>query len=327
MAKARISKTEKKALETKERIDNTLKQLAATNQDQATVPTPAAQPPAPPAQYTQEQIAVHNFKKQIESYEAKILPELLMQHGISPLQFKQTVINEVKRNEKLLHAFIVNPASMFASILAGAEIGLIPSEMIGEFFLIPRNLKQPNGSYKLTVTPLIGYKGLVNLILRSGNITKIHTEVVYEGDLFEPTYGLEPDIKHIPDFTKPRTADKITFVYAVAKKKTGEYQFEVLSRAQVIAIKNMSKYDNELYFNDKGSPNRWMERKAALIQLSKMLEKDYYSKKAIQMDGMLEGGAYLTLDENNQVKLIEGATIKPPRYRNIYGTLNNHNQE
>jgi len=62
MAKARISKTEKKALETKERIDNTLKQLAATNQDQATVPPPAAQPPAPPVQYTQEQIAVHNFR-------------------------------------------------------------------------------------------------------------------------------------------------------------------------------------------------------------------------------------------------------------------------
>jgi hypothetical protein len=65
-----------------------------------------------------------------------------------------------------------------------------------------------------------------------------------------------------------------------------------------------------------------MEKKCALIQLSKMLPKDYYSKKAISMDNMVEGGAILTLDENNQVKIVEGTPIKPTRYRNIYGTLN-----
>jgi hypothetical protein len=65
-----------------------------------------------------------------------------------------------------------------------------------------------------------------------------------------------------------------------------------------------------------------MERKAALIQLSKLLPKDYYSKKAIGMDNMMEGGAVITLDENNQVKIVEGTPIKPTRYRNIYGTLN-----
>jgi hypothetical protein len=51
---------------------------------------------------------------------------------------------------------------MFASILAGAEIGLIPSDMLGEFYLIPRKIDG-----KPSVTPLIGYKGLVNILLRS----------------------------------------------------------------------------------------------------------------------------------------------------------------
>jgi phage RecT family recombinase len=264
---------------------------------------------------------VSNFKNTMEKYQDKILPALLSKHGISPEQFVQVVMSEVKKNEKLLQAFKESPSSMFASILAGAEIGLIPSDMIGEFYLIPRNVKDGN-KYKLIVTPLIGYKGLVSILLRGGDITRVHTEVVYEGDEFEPIYGLEPNIVHKPNFNVPRTSDKITHAYAVAKLKSGEYQFSVMSRAEILAVKNMSKYDNELYFNDKKNPNRWMEKKAALVQLSKMLPKDYYSKKAIGMDTMMEGGSFITLDENNNVKVIEGTPIRPTRYRNIYGTLN-----
>jgi recombination protein RecT len=232
------------------------------------------------------------------------------------------VLSEIKKNEKLLQAFKENPASMFASILAGAEVGLIPSDMLGEFYLIPRNMKQPNGSYKLSVTPLIGYKGLVNILLRSGDVSKVHTEIVYEGDEFTPIYGLEPNIIHKPNFDVPRTADRIKYAYAVAKMKGGDYQFAVMTRAEIEGVRSMSKNANDLYFNDKMGINRWMERKCVLIQLSKMLPKDYYSKKAISMDNMVDGGAYLTLDDNNQVKVVEGTPIKPTRFRNIYGTLN-----
>jgi len=265
---------------------------------------------------------INNFTTNLSKYQSITLPSLLSKHGISTEQFVQVVTSEVKKNEKLLQAFKESPASMFASILAGAEIGLIPSDMIGEFYLIPRNIKQEGGKYQLMVTPLIGYKGLVNILLRSGDITRIHTEIVYEGDVFEPIYGLEPNIVHKPNFDVKRTADKITHAYAVAKTKFGEYQFAVISRQEILAIKSMAKYDNDLYFNDKKNPNRWMEKKAALIQLSKMLPKDYYSKKAIGMDTMMEGGSFITLDENNQVKIVEGTPIRPTRYRNIYGTLN-----
>jgi recombination protein RecT len=266
--------------------------------------------------------AITNFENHLNNYQKKVLPTLLEKHGISPSQFVQVVLSEIKKNEKLLQAFIENPSSMFASILAGAEVGLIPSDMLGEFYLIPRNTKQSDGKFKLSVTPLIGYKGLVNILLRSGDITRIHTEVVYDGDEFTPLYGLEPNIIHKPNFDTPRTADKIRYAYAVAKLKSGEYQFAVMTRAEIDGVRKMSKYENDLYFNDKMGINRWMERKCALIQLSKMLPKDYYSKKAIGMDSMLEGGAMLTLDENNQIKIVEGTPIKPTRFRNIYGTLN-----
>lgn len=262
---------------------------------------------------------VQKFNQYLETYKQSILPDLLKKHNIEPAQFVQIVVSELKKNEKLQVAFQQNPSSMFASILAGAEIGLIPSDMLGEFYLIPRKIDG-----KLTVTPLIGYKGLHNIILRSGEVTKVHTECVYEGDEFEPIYGLEPNIIHKPNFSVERNATTLKFVYAVAKLKNGDYQFCVLSKNDIIKIKSLSRYDNELYFNDAKDPQMWMVRKTALIQLSKMLPKDFYGKKAVEMDNQLEGGAYLSLDEDNNIKIIDGkkiASAKQPSAINTFNSL------
>lgn len=262
---------------------------------------------------------VQKFNQYLETYKQNILPDLLKKHNIEPAQFVQIVVSELKKNERLQVAFQQNPSSMFASILAGAEIGLIPSDMLGEFYLIPRKIDG-----KMTVTPLIGYKGLHNIILRSGEVTKVHTECVYEGDEFEPVYGLEPNIIHKPNFSVERNANTLKFVYAVAKLKNGDYQFCVLSKNDIIKIKSLSRYDNDLYFNDSKDPQMWMVRKTALIQLSKMLPKDFYGKKAVEMDNHLEGGAYLSLDEDNNIKIIDGkrvASAKQPSAINTFNSL------
>jgi recombination protein RecT len=251
---------------------------------------------------------IQRFQGYMETYKENVLPALLKKHNIEPAQFVQIVLSEIKKNEKLLLAFNENPASMFASILAGAEIGLIPSDMLGEFYLIPRKIEG-----KMTVTPLIGYKGLVNIILRSGEVTKVHTQCVFEGEEFEPIYGLEPNIIHKPNYEIERSSKTLKFVYAVAKLKNGDYQFEVLSRGDIVKINSLSRYDNALYFNDQKDPQMWMVRKTALIQLAKMLPKDFYGKKAVEMDNQLTGGAILTLDEDNNIKILDGKKIPPNR--------------
>jgi recombination protein RecT len=260
---------------------------------------------------------IQKFNHYIETYKQSVLPDLLKKHNIEPAQFVHVVVSEVKKNEKLLAAFQENPPSMFASILAGAEIGLIPSDMLGEFYLIPRRIDG-----KLTVTPLIGYKGMHNIILRSGEVSKVHTECVYEGDEFEAIYGLEPNIIHKPNFDGQRDSTTLKFVYAVAKLNNGEFQFAVLSKSDVVKITQLSRYNNDLYFNDKKDPNMWMVRKTALIQLAKLLPKDYYGKKALEMDGKLEGGAYLSLDEDNTIKIVDGKTIASTKQASAIKTFN-----
>jgi recombination protein RecT len=260
---------------------------------------------------------IQQFQSYIESYKENVLPSLLKKHNIEPAQFVQIVISEIKKNEKLQVAFKENPASMFASILAGAEIGLIPSDMLGEFYLIPRKIDG-----KMTVTPLIGYKGLHNVILRSGEVTKVHTECVYEGDEFEAIYGLEQNIIHKPNFSVERSSKTLKFVYAVAKLKNGDYQFCVLTKSDVIKITQLSRYNNALYFNDEKDPNMWMVRKTALIQLSKMLPNDFYGKKAVEIDNQVEGGAYLSLDEDNNIKIVDGKRIASTKQASAINTFN-----
>ena len=260
---------------------------------------------------------IQRFQGYMETYKENVLPALLKKHNIEPAQFVQIVLSEIKKNEKLLTAFNENPASMFASILAGAEIGLIPSDMLGEFYLIPRKIDG-----KMSVTPLIGYKGLVNIILRSGEVSKVHTQCVYEGEEFEPIFGLEPNIIHKPNYEVERSSKTLKFVYAVAKLKNGDFQFEVLSKGDIIKITNLSRYDNALYFNDQKDPQMWMVKKTALIQLAKMLPKDFYGKKAVEMDNQLTGGAILTLDEDNNIRIVDGKKIAPVRQASAISTFN-----
>ncbi len=101
----------------------------------------------------EESAPIQKFMGYMEQYQKKVLPSLLQssQASISPEKFVNIVVNQVKKDSKLLDAFMSNPSSMFASILFGAEIGLVPSDEIGEFFLISRNMKQNDGTYNKTL--------------------------------------------------------------------------------------------------------------------------------------------------------------------------------
>jgi|TARA_B110000259_G_scaffold179030_1_gene218053 recombination protein RecT len=260
------------------------------------------------AQTSQQQL-ISNFSATISKYEHKNLAELLETHNITPSQFKNIVINEVKKSEKMQQAFLNNPASLFASILLCAELGLNPSADVGEFYFLPFGSK---------ITPILGYKGVINLILRSGEISKLWSEIVYQDDEFEYELGLEPKLVHKPNHE--RTNKNIKYVYAVAKLTNGETMFKVMSKKEIMEIVEMSKYPNSLYGSNK-DPQGWMYKKTVIKQLSKTLPKDYYGKRGISVDDKVEGGGYLKLDDDNNIMFVEGKKIIPKRSKSIYSNL------
>ena len=266
-------------------------------------------------QLTTNKDVVGSFTSTIEKYEKKNLAELLEGSSMTPAQFKQIVINELKRSPKLQEAFIRNPASLFASILHCAEMGLNPSQMVGEFFFIP---------YKDSITPILGYKGLLTLLMRSSKVKKIWSEVVYEDDDFEYELGLEPKLLHTPNHHSVRNSKNIKCIYACAKLDD-EVIFKVMFKSEIQNIINMSKVPNELFFNDKKDPEQWMAKKTVLKQLAKLMPKDDDRlKKAVSMDDNIEGGGYLIMDDNDTVRFVQGNIIG--KKSSIYAKLMQKNE-
>jgi recombination protein RecT len=242
---------------------------------------------------------IQRIEELLRLYEKETLPALLKKHNIEPDTFRYRVLNQIKQNEDLIRAYQENPSSLFASIMAAAEVGLAPSA--GEFFFVPRKI---NG--KMTVCPQIGYLGLVKILLRSGKIQMVQARCVFEGDVFKIMYGSDETLYHEPNLEAERSSNTLKFVYATAFLANGRHQFCVLSKEQLMKLKSLSKYDNSLYFNDAKDPEYWMLRKTALIQLSKLLPKDLFGSEAIDMANKIESGAIFTLDENNNIKIIDG---------------------
>jgi recombination protein RecT len=261
---------------------------------------------------------IAKFQSTLSLYEGKVLTELLAQHGMRPAQFTQIVLTEIKKSPKMLEAFQNNPSSLFASILHCAEIGLSPSQEVGEFYFIP---------FKGNIKPMIGYKGLCNLIMRGNSVKYIHAECVHRGDDFEWELGLYPKLEHRPK-NLVRNSTTLTHVYAIARLTNGENIFKVMSVQEIRAIMGTLKQVNELYFDDNKDPMMWMPKKTCIKQLAKLLPKDYYQSKALAIDDNVEGGAFLTLDEDNKPIIVQQAKpIRATKKTNLYAALSNLSQD
>jgi recombination protein RecT len=261
---------------------------------------------------------ISKFQSTLSLYEGKVLTELLAQHGMRPAQFTQIVLTEIKKSPKMLEAFQNNPSSLFASILHCAEIGLSPSQEVGEFYFIP---------FKGNIKPMIGYKGLCNLIMRGNSVKYIHAECVHRGDDFEWELGLYPKLEHRPK-NLVRNSTTLTHVYAIARLTNGENIFKVMSVQEIRAIMGTLKQVNELYFDDNKDPMMWMPKKTCIKQLAKLLPKDYYQSKALAIDDNVEGGAFLTLDEDNKPIIVQQAKpIRATKKTNLYAALSNLSQD
>jgi recombination protein RecT len=258
---------------------------------------------------------ISNFNSSIEKYEKANLTDLLAGTNTSPQKFKQMLINELERNTRLQEVFLKNPASFFASALYCAELNLSPSSLVGEFFFTISGEK---------IKPILGYKGLVALLLRSDKVKKIWAEVVYNEDDFEYELGLEPKMVHVPNFNSIKTCDNIKCIYACAKIED-EVVFKVMTLEEIKTIVEVLETPSEFYFNDKKDPEKWLLKKVVLKQMSKLMPKeDDRLLKAVSYDDNVEGGGYLVLDENDSVRVVQGTIIgrqKTNKKNSIYQTI------
>lgn len=196
------------------------------------------------------------------------------------------VLTDMRRVPKLMEC---TPQSLAGAIMASAQLGLEPGNGLGHAYLLPFDKRAKVGGQWQTVATecqlIIGYRGMIDLARRSGQIVSLSARIVHERDHFTYRYGLDETIEHVPHAGEHPGA--MTFVYAVAKLKDGGVQFEVMSRAEVESIRAKSK---------AGGSGPWvdhfeeMAKKTAIRRLFKYLPVSVEMARAVTMDEQAEAG-------------------------------------
>lgn len=81
------------------------------------------------------------------------------------------------------------------------------------------------------------YRSMIALAHDSGRVVSINVQAVYRNDRFEYAYGLNERLEHVP---AAGDRGEITHFYAYAKLKGGGQHFDVMSRAEMDAVRDRS---------------------------------------------------------------------------------------
>lgn len=170
------------------------------------------------------QKTIQDYIKAMEGEIKKALPSV-----ITPERFTRMTLSAISVNPALSKC---TPKSFLGAMMSAAQLGLEPNTPLGQAYLIPYKNKGVD-----EVQFQIGYKGLIDLAYRSGEVEVVQAQIVYENDEFHCQYGLEPKLTHVPADKDRGLPIK---VYAVFKTKSGGYGFEVMSMDDV--KKHAQKY-------------------------------------------------------------------------------------
>lgn len=165
---------------------------------------------------------------------AKALPTVLTGE-----RFTRMLLTAMSNNPQLT---LCTPTSFMGAMMQAAQLGVEPNTPLGQAYLIPYKNKGV-----LECQFQLGYKGLIDLAYRSGDVTIIQAHEVCENDDFTYEFGLEPKLHHVPAKTN---RGEIVYFYGMFKTKAGGYGFHVMS---VEEIKEHAKKYSQSY-NSQYSP-------------------------------------------------------------------------
>ena len=145
------------------------------------------------------------------------------------------------------------PASILGAMMTCAQLNLEPNTPQGLAYLIP---------YGRECQFQVGYKGLMQLMYRSGAIASFNADVVYrqevEQGLFEYESGISPRISHKIDLLNPeaRTGkpEDVIAAYAAVVLKTGEPIVRLVTKMEIDQARALNR----------GSSPAWRDHYAAM---------------------------------------------------------------
>ncbi|ORC37286.1 hypothetical protein B4O97_03595 [Marispirochaeta aestuarii] len=205
---------------------------------------------------------IEKLKPQIE----RALPK-----HVTPDRMARMALTAIRNNPKLGQAEAV---SLMGSIIQASQLGLEPNTPLGQCYIIPYNSK--NG---MQAQFQMGYKGIVDLAHRSGQYRQLTAHPVDEADEFRYSYGLNPDLVHVP---AEKPSGKITHYYAVYHLTNGGFDFRVWSREKVEA--HAKQYSKSFSSGPWQTNFDQMACKTVMIDLLRYAPKSVEIAKATSAD-------------------------------------------
>ena len=150
---------------------------------------------------------------------------------ITPERFTRIALTALTNTPALQKC---TPMSFLGALMNAAQLGLEPNTPLGQAYLIPYKNKG-----NLECQFQIGYKGLIDLAYRNGQMQTIQAQCVYENDFFEYEFGLEPKLIHRPAYSD---RGELVYFYGIFRTVNGGYGFHVMSKADMdLYAKSYSK--------------------------------------------------------------------------------------
>jgi recombination protein RecT len=207
---------------------------------------------------------------------AKALPKHLTAE-----RFIRMALTAMNRTPKLA---LCTQDSLFQCLLDLSAMGLEPDGRRAH--LIPY---ENHKTHTFTATLIVDYKGIVELVQRSGVCAKIHADMICENDEFEYDKG---EIKrHRIDFRNPR--GKALAYYCIIYMKDGSEKAEVMSMEEIYAIRDRSQgYQQAMRYNNDKTP--WltdepeMGKKTVFKRASKWVTLSPEIREVVDRDDPLE---------------------------------------
>lgn len=208
-----------------------------------------------------------DLKDLLQGEQFKNAVALCMPKHLTPERFVRVALTALMRTPQLQKC---SQESLFKCLLDLSALGLEPDGRRAHLI--------PFGS---ECTLIIDYKGLVELMMRSGLVANIHADVVCENDEFE--YDRGEVTKHRIDFRKDR--GPVYAVYCRVTMKDGSTKCEALSRREVEAVRGRSRAkDNGPWVTDWNE----MAKKTACRRVSKWVPLSVEFREAVDTEDELE---------------------------------------
>lgn len=226
--------------------------------------------------------AVQTVAQLLTSQKSQIMAAL--PRHLDPDRFARIALTEIRKNPDLGEC---DPLSFLGAVIQAAQLGLEPGSGLGHAFLIPfwNNKKRIR-----EVVFMPGYRGLIDLARRSGQVASITARPVFQRDKFRIDYGDDEKIYHEPFQplvnaegetldTPENQPGPVIAVYAIGRLNGGGIQREVMWRKDIESIRSRGR-DNSVWKTDFNE----MARKTVVRRICKYLPMSPELARAIEAD-------------------------------------------